>query len=80
MDPLSLAGVPVDARHDLFVAAVRNHPLCCGEPISRRSRAAKTSGRFVAGLAWLQAAHWVLLVLSLATIAGAVAGSQGWSF
>jgi hypothetical protein len=34
----------------------------------------------VAGVAWLQAAHWVLLVLSLATIAGAVAGSQGWSF
>lgn len=28
---------------------------------------------------WLNAVHWGLLVLSLATIAGAVAGSQGWS-
>jgi uncharacterized membrane protein len=27
----------------------------------------------------LQRAHWVLLILSLATIFGAVAGSQGWS-
>ena len=29
--------------------------------------------------AWLHRAHWVLLVLSLATIFGAVAGSRGWS-
>lgn len=29
--------------------------------------------------AWLQRAHWVLLALSLVTIFGAVAGSQGWS-
>jgi uncharacterized membrane protein len=29
--------------------------------------------------AWLHRAHWLLLVLSLATIFGAVAGSQGWS-
>jgi uncharacterized membrane protein len=29
--------------------------------------------------AWLHRAHWVLLVLSLVTIFGAVAGSQGWS-
>ncbi len=28
---------------------------------------------------WLQRAHWVLLALSLITIFGAVAGSQGWS-
>lgn len=28
---------------------------------------------------WLQRAHWVLLTLSLITIFGAVAGSQGWS-
>lgn len=28
---------------------------------------------------WLQRAHWVLLTLSLVTIFGAVAGSQGWS-
>jgi uncharacterized membrane protein len=29
--------------------------------------------------AWLRGAHWVLLLLSAVTIAGAVAGSQGWS-
>jgi uncharacterized membrane protein len=29
--------------------------------------------------AWLHRAHWVLLALSLVTIFGAVAGSQGWS-
>lgn len=29
--------------------------------------------------AWLQTAHWVLLALSLVTVGGAVAGSQGWS-
>jgi hypothetical protein len=55
--------------------------LFVAEPLmSRRSRAVPTSGRFSARLAWLQMAHWVLLALSLATIAGAVSGSQGWSF
>ena len=29
--------------------------------------------------AWLQRAHWLLVVLSLVTILGAVAGSHGWS-
>ena len=29
--------------------------------------------------AWLQAAHWFVLALSLLTIAGAVAGSHGWA-
>jgi uncharacterized membrane protein len=29
--------------------------------------------------AWLHRAHWVLLLLSLMTIVGAVAGSHGWS-
>jgi uncharacterized membrane protein len=29
--------------------------------------------------AWLHRAHWVLLGLSVVTIFGAVAGSQGWS-
>jgi uncharacterized membrane protein len=28
---------------------------------------------------WLQRAHWVLLVLSIVTIFGAVCGSHGWS-
>jgi uncharacterized membrane protein len=30
--------------------------------------------------AWLHRVHWLLLALSLVTILGAVAGSQGWSF
>ena len=29
--------------------------------------------------AWLHRAHWALLVLSIVTIVGAVAGSQGWA-
>lgn len=32
-----------------------------------------------AAFAWLERAHWVLLVLSIVTIIGAVAGSQGWT-
>jgi uncharacterized membrane protein len=32
-----------------------------------------------AAFAWLHRAHWVLLLLALITIFGAVAGSQGWS-
>jgi hypothetical protein len=32
-----------------------------------------------AAFAWLHRAHWVLLVLSVVTILGAVAGSHGWS-
>ena len=31
-------------------------------------------------LALLQRAHWVLLILSLVTVAGATAGSHGWFF
>ncbi len=30
-------------------------------------------------LVWLHRAHWILLTLSLITVFGAVAGSQGWS-
>jgi hypothetical protein len=29
--------------------------------------------------AWLAGVHWLLLVLGLITVFGAVAGSQGWS-
>jgi uncharacterized membrane protein len=35
--------------------------------------------RPVAAFAFLHRAHWVLLCLSLITVLGAVAGSQGWS-
>jgi hypothetical protein len=41
------------------------HNLACTQP-----------DRFFARLQW---AHWALLVLSLGTIFGAVAGSRGWS-
>jgi hypothetical protein len=33
----------------------------------------------VAAFAFLHRAHWVLLCLSIITVLGAVAGSQGWS-
>lgn len=32
-----------------------------------------------AAFAWLHRVHWLLLTLSVVTILGAVAGSQGWS-
>jgi uncharacterized membrane protein len=48
-----------------FVVQHRFHRWAAAEP-------AKT-------FAWLTIIHWGLLVLSLGTIAGAVAGSQGWS-
>jgi len=35
--------------------------------------------RPAATFAWLQRIHWILLTAGLATIAGAVAGAQGWS-
>jgi uncharacterized membrane protein len=55
--------------------------LFIAEPlVSRRVRAVPTGGQSAKRLAWLQRAHWALLALSLVTIAGAVAGSQGWSF
>jgi uncharacterized membrane protein len=48
--------------------------------ISHRALAAQLGGEPAKRLAWLQRGHWVLLSLSLITVAGAVAGSQGWSF
>jgi uncharacterized membrane protein len=38
-----------------------------------------TVARPALAFAWLHRAHWVLLVLSLITVLGAVAGSHGWS-
>ena len=54
--------------------------LFIGEPFIlhrhlRRWASAKQDVTF----AWLHRAHWVLVVLSVITILGAVAGSQGWS-
>jgi uncharacterized membrane protein len=46
--------------------------------IHRRFQEWATAAPEVA-FAWLHRAHWALLVLSLVTIFGAVAGSQGWS-
>lgn len=50
------------------------------EPIRvRRLFKGEAVGRPQVAFAWLNRAHWVLLVLSLVTIFAAVAGSQGWS-
>jgi uncharacterized membrane protein len=38
-----------------------------------------TVARPTVAIAWLHRAHWLLLTLSVATILGAAAGSQGWS-
>jgi uncharacterized membrane protein len=40
-------------------------------------RLAKTKPEIAFG--WLSGVHWILLALSLITVFGAVAGSQGWS-
>jgi uncharacterized membrane protein YhaH (DUF805 family) len=50
------------------------------EPLILHRRLEDWGRRDPAGaLAALQIGHWVLLALSLVTIFGAVAGSQGWS-
>lgn len=54
--------------------------LFVAEPfILRRHFRGWATARPAVTFAWLQRAHWVLLVLSVVTILGAVAGSQGWS-
>jgi hypothetical protein len=51
------------------------------EPWVLREKLAKRAERDPQGtLALIQRAHWGLLVLSLLAIAGAVAGSHGWTF
>ena len=54
--------------------------LFIAEPfiLHRRFRRWATAQPEVA-FAWLHRAHWLLLTLSVVTILGAVAGSQGWS-
>jgi uncharacterized membrane protein len=49
-------------------------PFILHHPFQRWSRA-----RPGMAFAWLHRAHWILLLLAVITIAGAVAGSQGWS-
>ncbi len=49
------------------------------EPLVLREVLVRRAERDPAGtLAIIQRAHWVLLILSLVTVAGAVAGSHGW--
>jgi uncharacterized membrane protein len=50
------------------------------EPLMSRRSPAAIGAQSANRLAWLQRGHWILLALSLITVAGAVAGSQGWSF
>jgi uncharacterized membrane protein len=52
--------------------------LFIGEPFIFH-RTFQSRSRPGTALAWLHRAHWVLLLLAVITIAGAVAGSQGWS-
>lgn len=54
--------------------------LFVAEPFGvRRVFRRRSAGRPQAAFTWMARAHWVLLVLSLVTILGAVAGSSGWS-
>jgi uncharacterized membrane protein len=54
--------------------------LFVAEPfILRRLFDRWASAQSKAAFAWLHRAHWVLLLLSVVVIVGAVAGSQGWS-
>ena len=54
--------------------------LFIGEPIiARRRRRRQPQQPAAAQFAWMQRAHWVLLVLSVITVVGAVAGSHGWT-
>jgi len=53
--------------------------LFIAEPIiARRRRGRQPWPREAMQFAWMQRAHWVLLVLSAITVVGAVAGSHGW--
>jgi|SRR5579872_2443982 len=50
------------------------------EPIiGRRRRLRQELPRSGQALKWLQRGHWLLLALSVLTVFGAVAGSQGWA-
>ena len=54
--------------------------LFVAEPFIFRRRFHKWAAKVPdSAFAWLHRAHWVLLAISLVTIFGAVAGSQGWS-
>jgi uncharacterized membrane protein len=55
--------------------------LFVAEPLFLHRRFdAWAAARPQAALAWLQRGHWLLLLLSLVAVLGAVAGSHGWSF
>ncbi|MGH7048526.1 MAG: hypothetical protein ACREE2_19290 [Stellaceae bacterium] len=54
--------------------------LFVAEPFLMDRRFARwANARPDAAFGWLQRAHWLLLSLSLVTIFGAVAGSEGWA-
>ena len=65
--------------------------LFIGEPVIARRRHRRavagpggvsdgpSDGAVDRTFAWMQRAHWVLLVLSIVTVLGAVAGSHGWT-
>jgi uncharacterized membrane protein len=47
--------------------------------VVRRQRMRPDAPRPGTALKWLQRGHWLLLLLSMITVLGAVAGSQGWA-
>lgn len=47
--------------------------------VVRGQRKRPDASRPGAALQWLQRGHWLLLALSVLTVLGAVAGSQGWA-
>ena len=54
-------------------------PFCCRAALSAPMVPCRARAAPDAAFALLQRAHWLLLALSLITILGAVAGSQGMS-
>lgn len=49
------------------------------EPLAVRRQRKRPDAPPPGALNWLQRGHWLLLVLSIITVLGAVAGTQGWS-
>jgi uncharacterized membrane protein len=63
----------------VFVWLLFTLVLFVGEPFMLHRRLPRWAAqRPESTFAWLHRAHWVLLILSVITILGAVAGSHGW--
>ena len=74
---LPVAGVPLAALVGLWAAG--RIAVFASAAIGRLAAAVIELVKPNKAFAWLHRAHWLLLVLSVVTILGAAAGSQGWS-